>query len=464
MLDRVFDNWCNEACHLLETASAGEIDTVAEAFVHAGPFFVLNLANGNPIIIETNTIQMEEGRHYRPAAILASVDRWQTHRPGDGSKVPAALAADVRDRLLGILFSQCFDIVDRGIGTRADLNFGCQVALGFRKGPLDLMRDLGEAEVKRIAERFAEERRGFPQPQAPLAAYQDFNRHLLVDRVDGVAVVTIRRPQALNALNEEIAAEMLAVLEALDEEDAVEGFVLTGYGDRAFSAGADIGRFPRLLGDAEAAAQFARDCARVQLFLDRLQKPAVAALNGMALGGGLEIAIRCHELVALRGARLQFPEITLGILPGIGGCVVPYRRWPRAASVFHDMILSARPLGAEEALEAGIVSETAADPGTLLQLAIRRVKELAGSLPTMAAGPVSIPNPEPPAEPAAGNLHLSPEAVAIAAETVRRGADAGSLAEALEIGYRGFGRIACTAAAREGITAFMERRPPVFKR
>jgi len=84
-----------------------------------------------------------------------------------------------------------------------------------------------------------------------------------------------------------------------------------------------------MLGNAKASAQYARDCAKVQVFMDRIEKPVVAAVNGFAMGGGLEIAIRCHRLVATRNATLQFPEITLGILPGIGGCVVPYRRWPR---------------------------------------------------------------------------------------------------------------------------------------
>ena len=84
MLDRIFDNWCNESGHLLAQASAAEIDSVAQAFVHAGPFFVLNLANGNPIIIETNTLQAEEeGAHYEPARIFASVDRWKTAPPGN---------------------------------------------------------------------------------------------------------------------------------------------------------------------------------------------------------------------------------------------------------------------------------------------------------------------------------------------------------------------------------------------
>ena len=82
MLDRIFDNWCNDAGLLLDRASAAEIDTIATEFVHAGPFFVLNLANGNPIIVETNTLQAdEEGEHYRPAAVFRSVEKWRTVAP-----------------------------------------------------------------------------------------------------------------------------------------------------------------------------------------------------------------------------------------------------------------------------------------------------------------------------------------------------------------------------------------------
>ncbi|UCF82486.1 MAG: hypothetical protein JSV50_14980, partial [Desulfobacteraceae bacterium] len=199
MLDRIFDNWCNEAAFLLDNASASQVDKVVEEFVFAGPFFVLNMANGNPIVFETNTLQMEEGPHYRPAPILLSVDRWQTHRPGAKVEILGDIIDIVRDRMLGIFFSQSFDIIDRGIGTKEDLNFGCQIALGFRKGPLDVMKDLGEAEVNRIMDKFQEERPGFPQAQESFSFYQDFKRHVLVDEMDGVKIITIRRPQAMNA-------------------------------------------------------------------------------------------------------------------------------------------------------------------------------------------------------------------------------------------------------------------------
>ena len=464
ILDRIFDNWCNESAYLLDDATASQIDKVAEEFVFAGPFFVLNMANGNPIIIETNSLQMEEGEHYKPASVLASVDRWLTHRPGSPVEVSDEITSTVRDRLLGILFSQSFDIIDRGIGTPQDLNFGCQVALGFRKGSLDLMRELGEGEVSRIMQKFAQERPGFPQAQKPFAFYQDFNRFILVDDCQGVKVITIRRPQAMNALNDELTGEILAVLTQYEDDPAVKGFIITGYGTAAFSAGADIGKFPSMLGDPDASAQYARDCAKVQVFMDRMQKPVVVALNGLAMGGGLEVAIRCHGMVAMENAVLQFPEITLGILPGIGGCVVPYRKWPQGAALFHEMICFGKPLKAKEAAEIGIISSLVDDHQGLIQAALDEVDKLQGNVKGVPPGRVDIPELTIPDEPRAGKQLLSKEAVAITAQTIQKGVSTADLAEALEVGYRGFGKIACTDAAKEGISAFLERRKPEFKK
>lgn len=464
MLDRIFDNWCNEAVFLLDSASASQVDKVVEEFVFAGPFFVLNMANGNPIIIETNTLQMEEGPHYRPAPILGSVDRWLTHRPGAKIEVPGEIKDTIRDRMLGIFFSQSFDIIDRGIGTKGDLNFGCQIALGFRKGPLDVMQDLGEAEVNRIMKKFQEERPGFPQAKESFSFYQDFKRHILVDEMDGVIVITIRRPQAMNALSDDITNEILAVLKDNMDNPSVKGFVITGYGNAAFSAGADIGKFPKMLGNSDASVQYAKDCAGVQLFMDQMDKPIVAAINGMALGGGLEVAIRCHSLIATKNALLQFPEITLGILPGIGGCIVPYRKWPDGAALFNEMICLGRPIKAKEAAEIGMVTRIVDDYAELIKAAVEEVTNLQGKVKRISDTKVDIPEITIPDEPMAGKQPLSKEAVSIVLKTVKEGAAADSFAEALEIGYKGFGEIACTDAAKEGISAFLEKRKPEFKK
>jgi enoyl-CoA hydratase / 3-hydroxyacyl-CoA dehydrogenase len=454
---------------LLDEASAAQIDSVSAEFVHAGPFFVLNMAHGNPIIIETNTLQAEEeGEHYRPAPVFRSVERWQTVAPGREIEVAEPLRSRIRDRLLGVLLSQSVDILDRGIGGATDLDLGCRLALGFRRGPLELMRSLGAAECTRILERFARERPGMPKPLREPAAYLPAERHVLVDRLAGakpgadVVVITLRRPEALNALHDELTDEVLAVIRRHEGEPGVAGFVITGYGSKAFCAGADIGNFPALLGDAQAATQYARDCSRLLVHLDQARKPVVAALNGMALGGGFELAMRCHALVAERGAWMQLPEVTLGIVPGIGAMVVPYRRWPKAAAVFHGMLTRAERLKAVQAHELGIVDDLADGFDDLLVRAVARVHALAGRVPAPAQAPVVLPPFDAAAGQAGDKQVLSRAVIALIEQAVRDAAAAPTWGAALETGYHAFGAVACTAAAREGISAFQQRRPADF--
>ncbi|MCL4697414.1 MAG: enoyl-CoA hydratase/isomerase family protein, partial [Burkholderiaceae bacterium] len=368
----------------------------------------------------------------------------------------------IDDRLRGVLWSQAVDILDRGIGGGADLDIGCRLALGFKRGPLESMREAGDAEVTRVLNRFVADRPGMPRPRRALAEYQPRERHIVTDRIDDVVVVTLRRPEALNALHDEMTDEILAVVRRHEDDAAVAGFVLTGYGTKAFCAGGDIGRFPSLLGDADAAAQYARDCARLLVHLDRARKPVVAALNGLTLGGGFELAMRCHALVADRQAVMQLPEITLGILPGLGAMVVPYRRWPAAAAVFHGLLARGERLSAAQAHELGIVDELADSVDVLIERAVARVHALAGRVRPAPGGAVAVPAwPAGAARSAAGKT-LSTQMVALIGRAVRDAAAAPSLAEALEVGYRAFGESACTAAAREGIAAFIERRAPDF--
>ncbi len=509
MLDRIFDNWCNEAGYLLSGATPAQIDHAAGDYVHAGPFFVLNMSNGNPIIIETNSLQAElEGPHYRPAEIFQTAQdctnlghpqiansrdnlgqpqiggndnlgqpeiadrgllwdesgKWLTIKPGENVDVPQAVTAEIRDRLLGVLFSQTVDILDRDIGTAADLELGCRLAFAFRQGPLELMRELGEQESERILTKFTRAKPGMPGAQRPLRAYQDFYRFILVDELDGVIIITLRRPEALNALHDDMTDEILAVLKQYENDPQTTGFIITGYGGAAFSAGADIGRFPSMLGDKDQSIDYARVCSRLLVYLDTCAKPVVAALNGMALGGGLELVVRCHGIVAVEDAWLQFPEITLGIAPGLGGMVIPYRRWPAAAAAFHAMLLKAKKMAATDAAEAGIIDTLEDNHAALLPGAVRLVRELAGKPHTLTDTPINI------SPPAAGKdkplsstgQKLSAAVTAIIRRAIVDAAAAVSLDAALEAGYSAFGDSACTAAAREGIGAFMEKRKPDF--
>lgn len=464
MLDRIFDNWCNEAGYLLdEGVTAEEVDSVASEFVFAGPFCVLNLANGNPIIIETNTFQaQEEGRHYLPAPIFRSVSKWKTLPPGETVDVKERDQALIRDRLLGVLFSQSVDIIDSGVASSNDLELGCRIALGFKKGPFELMEALGTTETNRILKQFSLDRPGMPLPKKPIDSYLDFYRHILVDDLEGCKIISIRRPDALNALHDQINDEILSVIQRFEKDPGVKGFILTGYGTRAFCAGADIGRFPSMLGNADEAAQYSRECSQLLRHIDGMAKPVVAAINGLALGGGFELAMRCHSLVALREAWFQLPEITLGIVPGIGAMVIPYRKWPHAAALFHRMVRNADKMSSEEAYKAGVVDHIADSYDALISSSIDRVEALTTQMKTISDHPVEI-GEMPPVDPesASGQL-LSKEVIAIMNEAISDAAQQTTLDEALEVGYLAFGASACTAAAREGISAFLERRRPDY--
>jgi enoyl-CoA hydratase/3-hydroxyacyl-CoA dehydrogenase len=196
--------------------------------------------------------------------------------------------------------------------------------------------------------------------------------------------------------------------------------------------------------------------------MDQMDKPVVAAINGMALGGGLEIAIRCHGMVATPNARFQFPEVTLGILPGIGGCIVPYRKWAKGAILFHEMICLGKPISADKALEIGMLNKISDDYAGLIDDAVETVNRLQGNIQRISGQPAEIADIVIADPPMAGKQSLSREAVAIIVKTIKEGAVVDTFSGALEVGYTGFGEIACTKAAKEGISAFLEKRKPEF--
>jgi enoyl-CoA hydratase/3-hydroxyacyl-CoA dehydrogenase len=159
---------------------------------------------------------------------------------------------------------------------------------------------------------------------------------------------------------------------------------------------------------------------------------------------------------------MQLPEVTLGIVPGIGAMVVPYRRWPQAAETFHGMLARGERLGADRAHELGVVDELVDDYDGLIARAVDRVRALRGRVGRIADAPVELqPLPVGDARSADGRV-LSATVVGLIAGAVRDAAAAPTLADALEVGYRAFGQVACTAAAREGIDAFLSRRTPDF--
>jgi 3-hydroxyacyl-CoA dehydrogenase/enoyl-CoA hydratase/carnithine racemase len=460
VLNRLFETWGSETAWMLERATSKEIDYISEEFLGAGPFGIMT----NPLTYASQIRRMAERPAYAPSRLLLSVDKWAYNKPGTKVDMDPELAEWIRMRFLGCVFSQAFDIADRNIGTSTDLNFGSVIALGYRKGIFDLMASLGAEKVNSIMQKFNAERPGFPKPTKPIEQYLDFPRDILVDRMDGVTILTIRRPQVVNALSDHTCNEILAELKKGEADPSVKGFVITGYGARAFCAGADIGGFVATFDSHEKGQALSRGNSKVLEYIDRMNKPVVAALNGLAMGGGTELAFRCHSMVAMEKAFLQLPEITLGMIPGMGGVVIPYRKWPQAAAKFHAMIGQSERTTVQEAVEIGIVKKTAKSFPDLIDAAIAEVNRLQENIPRISEGPVEIPPFVVPEAPMAGDLPLSKEILGIIGGVINKAAAAKSLAEALEIAYLAAGDISCAKDCREGVTAFLEKRKPGFNK
>ena len=254
---------------------------------------------------------------------------------------------------------------------------------------------------------------------------------LRVERRDGaIAVVTLSRPDRLNAIGTDTLAALDDALTTLEADDSVRAFVVTGEG-RAFCAGADIEELSGL----DGAAGFAGFVRRVTDVLDRLEqhpKPSVAAVDGAALGGGLELALACDLRVASAGARLGVPEIKLGLLPGAGGTQRLPRLLPRGVAL--QMLLTGAPLGAVDAHRLGLVNELSGD-SPALEVAARLARDL-------AAGP--------------------PLALGAAKHLVQRGAIL-PLADAIDFEREIVAGLFATEDAAEGLAAFRAKRAPEFK-
>ena len=254
--------------------------------------------------------------------------------------------------------------------------------------------------------------------------------NVLYDKRNGIAYVTINRPKALNALNTPTWKDLRTAFEDVRDDAAIRGVILTGAGDRAFIAGADITELATLA--AFEAARASRFGQSVLDLIENLGKPVIAAVNGFALGGGCETAMACTLRIAVERASFGQPEVKLGLLPGGGGT----QRLPRLVGKGRalQLILSAEMIDAREAWRIGLVNEVvpAAD---LIARSEAILKQIASNAPI---------------------------AVKLALEATNRGLetsqDEGML---LEASY--FGLCAATEDKKEGTQAFLERRAPQFR-
>jgi enoyl-CoA hydratase len=254
--------------------------------------------------------------------------------------------------------------------------------------------------------------------------------NLLLDREGAVALVTVNRPQVLNALNTPTLDELRRVMLELQRDVAVRVIVVTGAGEKSFVAGADIGELA--VQRPVDGREHARRGQDVFALIEQLGKPVIAAVNGFALGGGCELAMACTLRIAAATARFGQPEVNLGLMPGFGGTQRLARLVGKGVAL--DLLLSGRQITAEEALRIGLVNRVVA------------AAELQDEARLLAATLAAKP----------------PIAMRYIIEAVNRGLELPfEHAQALEAAL--FGLVASTADMREGTRAFLEKRAALFK-
>lgn len=253
---------------------------------------------------------------------------------------------------------------------------------------------------------------------------------ILYEKDEAVATITLNRPETLNAFSREVVEEVLQALEDVKNDENVRVVVLTGAGEKAFSAGADI---KAMIGmNALRARDLSLMGEKLCLALENLEKPVVAALNGYALGGGLEVAMACDLRIASENARMGQTEINIGLIPGWGGTQRLTRLIGRTKA--KELVFTGRMIDAKTAEQLGIVNMVV--PADKFRETVRQF-----ALDLAAKAPVAIK---------------------VAKELINKGADIG-LHSALALEREGFGVVASTEDLQEGVKAFTEKRKPAFK-
>ena len=253
---------------------------------------------------------------------------------------------------------------------------------------------------------------------------------LLLDLRDGIAIVTVNRPDKLNALNDEVITELGQLAHQAAEDAAIRALILTGSGTKAFIAGADIGELAQC--DDQTARELSRKGSAIFREIEELSKPVIAAVNGFALGGGCELALACHVRLASENAKFGQPEVKLGTCPGYGGTVRLPRLIGRGRAI--ELLTTGAMIDAAEAFRIGLVNRVWPQ-GQLLPEAEKLARAMVEPAPRAVAACLSLVDDQ----------------------------ENHTLDAALERESEVFGELAATADFREGTAAFIEKRKAAFR-
>jgi enoyl-CoA hydratase/3-hydroxyacyl-CoA dehydrogenase len=449
-----------------ELASIKQADAIASKTLGmgVGPFTAHNLAGGNPItqhgLSEMHTKIMP---WYRSPKILddqvKSGKLWETAARGEAVEYSSEVYEAVSNRIMGAYFGMVCEIVESGITNIGDLEMALDVGLVMTP-PFGMMNKIGVKKALGLVESYAKENSGFKvadilKKQAASGKPWKIPTVFREDKGD-VALIKIRRPKVLNALNEEVFEQLREIFLDIQKDSKIKGAVLTGFGTRAFVSGADIGMLASQKKPEEAEALCLKSQAVLNL-IENLSKPVVCAMNGLAFGGGNEMAMACTARIAKKGQKVFVaqPEPRLGIIPGNGGT----QRLPRLVGVEKawPILRNANPISSAQAKEISLIHEEV--EGDLIESAVDWVKKI-------LSGKVRItpikkdPIPIPPKLPDVNIGHLSRKIDSLLQRAVSEGAKM-TLEEGLKLEAKIFGECLLTQDMRIGIENFLKNGPRV---
>jgi enoyl-CoA hydratase/3-hydroxyacyl-CoA dehydrogenase len=379
-VNRFFVPWVNEAVRILEegVADLSTIDAAAkDAFgVTMGPFELMNVT-GVPISLHAErTLHAGFGDAYAPAKKLVhQVEVEKKDWTLGGAPDPTKLEA-VKERLLGVAFGIAARLVEEGVATTVDTDKGATVGLRWAKGPFAMMNALGTRRSLALVDAYAKKwGSAFPVSEELRrrgATNEPWDLPLVRFEKEGkVAVLTIDRPDALNALNAKVLQDLAGQVRAASADPDVRVIVVTGEGQKAFIAGADIKEMStKTPAEARRFTKLGQDAIGT---LESSDKPVIAAVNGFAFGGGLELAMAADVILASDKAVFGLPEVTLGIHPGFGGT----QRLPRYVGMQRakELVYTGRRFDAAEAKAMGLVLDVVPGPELM-----RRAMALANAI------------------------------------------------------------------------------------
>ncbi len=385
VVNRFFVPWLNESVRLLDehVANIATIDDVCmKVFgIGMGPFALMN-ATGVPVAYHAEKTLERLGSLYSVSKKLAKQADARQQWELEGDINPDEKVREIiRDRMLGIVFYVCSQLLDEQVCSAADINRGAKIGLKWRKGPIDLMLQYKEDAVWAYIHQVA----GLYQMPVPESIGEKYWKMEFVslETKGKIAVLTMNRPEDLNALNEDVMKQLDEQFTIANNDPEIGTIFITGTG-KAFVAGADIKFFIKnikahKISDIETFTGYGQ-CVFQKI--DASDKKVVVVLNGLALGGGLELAMCADVILALSKAQMAFPETGIGIYPGLGGTQRCAKKIGKPLSKY--LIHTGKMLSAKDALEIGLVDKI---------ITTDEMAELfAGKIPVPAPGSMHLNN------------------------------------------------------------------------